>query len=143
MADYRNHYEEIRAAGAEIVAVSVDPPEKSEAVRVQLGLPFAILCDTDRRVVQEWNIYNRAEKGGIAIPAIFIIGADRIVRQASVDSVAGRVPALEILRALRDGAESRPIRRRYNFPAPSDWARSARNAIRFGVPSGRRKAKQA
>ena len=141
MADYRNHYEEIRAAGAEMVAVSVDPPEKSEALRVQLGLPFTILCDTDRRVVQEWNIYNHAEKGGIAIPAIFMIGTDRIVRQASVDSVAERVPALEIVRALRVGAESRPIRRRYYFPAPLDWARGARNAIRLGVRSRGRNAK--
>ena len=143
MADYRNRYEEIRAAGAEMVAVSVDPPEKSEALRVQLSLPFTILCDTDRRVVQEWNIYNHAEKGGIAIPAIFVIGADRIVRQASVDSVAERVPALEIVRALRAGAESQPIRRKYYFPAPSDWARSARNAIRLGVRSAGRNAKQA
>ena len=64
---------EIRTAGASVVAVSVDAPDKSEALRVDLPLPFSLLCDTERRVVRDWGIYNSGEKGGIAKPAVFIL----------------------------------------------------------------------
>jgi peroxiredoxin len=61
LADYRDHYGEIRASGADVVAVSVDPQEASEAVRWDLRLPFMILCE-------EWGIHNPRERGGIAKP---------------------------------------------------------------------------
>jgi peroxiredoxin len=67
LADYRNHYEEIRGLGANIVAISVDPPEKSEAVRRELNLPFLILCDTDRSIIREWDNTMRAK--GAASPS--------------------------------------------------------------------------
>lgn len=128
----------MRAAGAEAVAVSVDPPEKSEFLRRQLRLPFTVLCDIERRVVREWNIYNPFEKGGIAKPAVFIVGPDRVVQLASVDSVVTRVPASEIVRILRStAAEARPPRRKRYIPTPSDFFRGLRNAIRLGVRSGR------
>jgi len=120
-----------------MAAASVDPPEKSEVLRRQLHLPFTVLCDTDRRVVRDWSIYNPAEKGGIAKPAIFVIGPGCMVQAASVDSVPQRVPASEVVRALRAGAEAPTIRRRYYVPAPTDWFRGMRNAVRLGVRSGR------
>jgi peroxiredoxin len=48
LTDYREHYLEIPSAGASVVAVSVDAPNKSEALRIDLSLPFPILCDTER-----------------------------------------------------------------------------------------------
>ena len=123
MAEYREHYNEIREAGAGLVAVSVDPPESSEALRQQLSLPFTILCHTGRRLVQEWDIYNEREKGGIAKPAIFVIGPDRRVRYASVDSVVTRVPASEILRVLRTGTETHDVQRKRYIPGFADWRR--------------------
>lgn len=136
MADYRDHYQEIRASGANFVAVSVDPPDKSEAVRRELRLPFGILCDTNRRVVQEWDIYNAQEKGGIAKPAVFILDPGRLVRFASVDTVASRVPASEITALLRNVRENSPSRR-FVFPRPRDFFHAIRNMIRFGLKSPR------
>ena len=135
MADYRDHYQQIRDAGVDLAAVSVDPPEKSETVRRQLGLPFPLLCDTERRVVQEWSVYNAAEKGGIAKPAVFIIGSDRRVQFRSVDSVASRVPASEIVHLLQSRAEAGQARRTRYIPTPLDFLRALRNAIRLGVRS--------
>ena len=132
MADYRDRYEEIRASGANFAAVSVDPPEKSEAVRRELHLPFIILCDSSRRVVQEWDIYNAREKGGIAKPAVFILDRGRLVRFASVDTVASRVPASEIAAFLRRMREDPPARK-FKFPHPGDFSRAIRNMIRFGI----------
>lgn len=137
MADYREHYGEIRATGASVAAISVDPPEKSEAVRQELRLPFPILCDTERRVVQQWDIYNAREKGGIAKPAIFIIDRDRSVRYHSIDTTSVRVPASEIVRILQTREEARPARRKLYFPRLADFIRAIRNAARFGVRSPR------
>lgn len=132
MADYRDHLEEIRKAGATVVAVSVDPPDSSEAVRQQLHLPFPVLCDTEHRVIQDWDIYNSRERSGIAKPALFIIDRDRTVRYASLDTIATRVPALGVIRLLRTIAEARPTRRRLYIPTPSDFFHAIRNSIRLG-----------
>lgn len=112
------------------MAVSVDGPEKSEALRVHLSLPFPILCDTGRRVVRDWGIYNSREKGGIAKPAVFIIDLSRMVRYASVDSVVRRVPAAVIVSLLPNAANAQPLGRRVYVPLLSEWISAIRNSIR-------------
>ena len=111
------------------MAASVDAPEKSEALRQQLSLPFRILCDTKRRVVQEWDIYNPREKGGIAKPSIFVIGPDLTVRYATVDTVATRVPASELIRMLQNAVGTQARRKLY-VPRVAEWRRAVRNAFR-------------
>jgi peroxiredoxin len=133
LADYRDHYEAMRIAGANLAAVSVDAPEKSEAVRRELRLPFPILSDAERRVVQEWDIYNPHEKGGIARPAVFILAPDRTVRFVSVDEIVSRVPAAEILRRLRAPADTTPAIRKRLIPGPIEFFRATGNAIRLGM----------
>lgn len=128
MADYRDHYAEIRSAGADLVAVSVDPPAKSESLRRELGLPFPILCDTGRRVVKDWGIYNSKERGGIAKPARFI-DRDRTVRHPKIDHVAMRVPASEIVRNLHGTGQREPQRKIY-IPRVSVFFRAIRNMLR-------------
>lgn len=127
MADYRDHYEQIRAAGGIVVAIAVDPPKTSEALRHELNLPFPILCDTERRVVQEWDIYNPREKGGIAKPAAFVVERDRTVRYATVDRVATRVPASEMILVLQSTQKGRPARRKTYIPRLADWVRGIGN----------------
>jgi peroxiredoxin len=129
LADYREHYPEIRSAGATVAAVSVDAPGKSEALRGDLSLPFPILCDTEHRVVRDWGIYNAEEKGGIAKPAVFIIDPSQVVRYAAVDSVVRRVPATEIVTLLQNTTERQPVRRSVHVPQFSAWRRAIRNII--------------
>lgn len=113
-----------------MVAVSVDGPEKSEALRIQLALPFPILCDTERRAIQAWGIYNPREGGGIAEPAVFLIDPGRVVRYAAVDGVAKRVPPAEIVGLLKNRAEARPLQRKVYIPLLRDWIRAIRNGFR-------------
>ncbi len=113
-----------------MVAVSVDPAQKSEALRLELHLPFPILCDTERRIIQEWDIYNARERGGIAKPAVFVIDPDRVVRYGTVDAVVTRVPASEIVRVLQTTTEAQPLRRRVHIPQFAHLFRAIRNAIR-------------
>lgn len=129
MADYREHYLEIRSAGANVVAVSVDAPDKSEALRGHLSLPFPILCDTERRVVRDWGIYNSREKGGIAKPAVFIIDPSHVVRFAAVDTVVRRVAVADIVSLLQNAAKAQPVRRRVHVPLLSEWISAIRNSI--------------
>jgi peroxiredoxin len=134
LADYRDHYDKIRASGANVVAVSVDPPEASEAVRQDLRLPFMILCDMERRVVREWDILNSRERGGIAKPALFIINPDRTVRYASMDGISSRTAPTEIVRLLQATAESPAARRKHYIATPADFFRGIRNSFRFRPP---------
>jgi peroxiredoxin len=133
LAEYRDAYESLRAAGANLVAVSVDAPEKSEAVRRDWQLPFLILSDRRRRVVQEWGIYNAREKGGIAKPAVFLLSPDLTVRFASVDQVASRVPATEIVRLLREGTQAAAVNRKSIVPGPATFLVAIRGAFRMGA----------
>jgi peroxiredoxin len=131
LADYREHYLEIRSAGASVVAVSVDAPDESEALRVHLSLPFPILCDTERRVVKDWGIYNSRDRGGIAKPAVFIIDSSHVVRYAAVDTVVRRVPASEIVSLLQNVAAEQPVRRRVYVPRFSEWKSAIRKIIQW------------
>jgi peroxiredoxin len=133
LAEYRDLYTAFRAAGANVVAVSVDAPEKSEVVRRELRLPFAILSDSQRRVVREWGIFNPNEKGGIAKPAVFILAPDRFVRFVSIDEVASRVPAGEILRGLSERNRRSGVGRKTLIPGPATFFRAIRNGIRMGA----------
>ena len=108
----------------------MDTPDQSEALRVQLFLPFPILCDVGRRVVREWGIYNSREKGGIAEPAVFIVDASRVVRYAAVGTVVTRVPPAELVAVLRKVGEVVPIRAKVYVPVLSDWVRAIRNYVR-------------
>lgn len=110
--------------------MSVDPPEKSEALRVHLALPFPILCDTDHRVIREWDIYNSAEKGGIAKPAVFVIDPNRVIRYATVDGVVNRVPASAILALLRDPDQGQALRRKAHLPTFAELKHALGNFFR-------------
>ena len=83
--------------------VATDPPKSSAGLRQQLSLPFPILCDSQRAIVKAWGVFNAAEKGGIAIPAVFVVDRAGLVRFASVDSMTARISAKDILAYLRAG----------------------------------------
>ncbi len=137
MAQYAELWEKIRAAGANLVAVAVDPPERSEAVRTQLELPFAILCDVGRKMVRDWGTFEPEQMGGIAKPAVFIVDRDRRVKFVSVDREAARVPAATVLDILESCIQPTQdeFKRRAIVPRLGDWKRAIGNALRFGFRS--------
>jgi peroxiredoxin len=132
LAEYQRRLDDIRAAGADVAALSVDSPARSEALRAQLGLAFPILCDTARTVVRAWDLYNRKEMRGIAIPAVFVIGPDRRVRYRSIDRTAARVDTAGVLAFLRGAATAAAPSRRAIVPGLREIARVIANVIRRG-----------
>jgi len=130
LTEYQKSYAAIRAAGADVVALSVDAPERSQIVREQLGLAFPILSDADRAVVRAWDLYNPKEFGGIAIPAVFVIGSDRRVRYRSVDDTAKRIATDGVLGFLRSGeAPAGRVSVRVRF---GDFVRAFGNGFKRG-----------
>lgn len=133
MAEYARDHELIRAAGADVVALSVDSAERSEALRAQLGLRFPILCDPARAVVRAWNLYNPKEMGGIAVPAVFVIDPERRVRYRSIDATRARVNTDGVLRFLRGESPAAAIHRVRVRAGIGDFVRGIANAARRGL----------
>ncbi len=134
MADYAKVYKDFRAAGAEVVAISVDPSDRSKSLRQDLAIPFPLLSDSSRTTIVEWGVLNTGEKGGIAIPATFLIDRDRKVRLASVEDMMMRIEPramLDFIRALPSG-ETAPPRARGVNPALM-FLRAMANGFRYGV----------
>lgn len=92
-------------------------------------MPFPLLCDTEHRVIAQWDILNARERGGIAKPAAFVIDPSRIVRFAATDDVVRRVPAAEIVSLLQQPSATQPVRRTVHLPLPSHWIKAIRNNI--------------
>jgi len=138
LADYSGHLEDFRAAGAGLVAISVDDATRTEPCRQELGIKFPLLCDTSREVVKKYGLLNTDEKGGIAFPASFVIDRERVVRFRALEEMASRVSVdqlIELVRELGRGAEpnTKP-RKRGVFPGLM-FLRASMNALRHGVRS--------
>jgi alkyl hydroperoxide reductase subunit AhpC len=104
-----------------------------------MGVKFPLLCDTSREVVKAYGLLNSGEKGGIALPASFVIDRERVVRFRALEEVASRVSVdqlLELVRELGRGAaeaQTKP-RKRGVFPGLM-FLRASMNALRHGVRS--------
>lgn len=138
MAEFRDLAEDFRARGVQIAALAVDSPEQSDRVRRQYELPFPILCDTKKEVVRAWGLFNEKEKGGIAVPAVVLIGGDRRIQMAMVEGVATRVRAADLLTSIpayaaaANAAKAMPAdaqRQRIIFPSLVDFGRAIWNTL--------------
>ena len=141
MAEYRDHFAELSSLGLGLAALSVDEPGRSRALAEQLHLPFPLLCDSGREVVQTYGLFNVKEKGGIAYPATFVLDRDRTVRFRSLDRTAARVDLNALLSFLRRGIASAPPptpSRSRIVPGLRDLIRVTANAIRHGIRSPKR-----
>ena len=98
---------ELAQHSARVLAVVVDPVEQNAKLVQQLSLSFPILADTERRVIDTYDL--RHDDGGpdgsVARPATFVIDRDGIVRwrnltdnyrlRPSPDDVLAAVVALD------------------------------------------------
>jgi peroxiredoxin len=132
LADYRDRTDAFLQAGYRVAALSVDEPQRTEHLRRTLGVRFPILCDVERQVVREWDLFNPHEKGGIAVPATFVLDGERRVRLSSIDGVLRRAAADEVLACVRGQATQ--AAKRTLRPA---MLRALRNIFRHGFVSPR------
>jgi peroxiredoxin len=123
LAAFQGALAEIRAAGAELVAVSPQTPDQSLTLAEQRALAFAVLSDAGNRVAREYGLVFTSSKEATAtlnqlgvelsafngddtntLPAAstFVVGQDGRIRFASVSGdYRWRVGPEEILAVLR------------------------------------------
>ncbi len=133
MADYRDRTDDFLQAGYRVVALSVDEPQRTEHLRRTLSLSFPILCDIERQVVRDWDLFNPREKGGIAVPATFVLDSQRCVRLSCVEDVRHRAGADEVLACVR--GQTTEAAKRALRPA---MLCALRNMFRYGLVSPRK-----
>lgn len=134
MADYAKLYDDFRSAGVEVAAISVDPPERSSAMGRDLDIQFPILSDSNRATIIEWGLLNANEKGGIAIPATFLIDRDRKVRLAKVEEMMMRIEPREMLDfVLPTSTTNLSVPRARGVNPAAMFIRAMANGFRFGV----------
>ncbi len=94
--------EEIREAGAEVLAVSVDPAETTRDKLGGLGLSFPLLADPQMEVIDAYGVRHPGGMGtDIARPATFLIDeSGRIVWRDLTENWRVRVRPERILEQL-------------------------------------------
>jgi peroxiredoxin len=90
---------EFQSRGIVLVAISVDPPDRSKAVVTRLGLTFPLLSDRDRLAVESFGVED--VENGVAWPAVFVLEPGGTVRWRSLsDDYRNRPTPEDILAAL-------------------------------------------
>ena len=76
--DFRDSYDDLLAAGYEIVGVSPDPPERNAEFREKEGLPFPLLSDEDHSLAESLGVWGKKKNYGKEYEGIirstFVIG---------------------------------------------------------------------
>ncbi|GAB4336026.1 MAG: hypothetical protein Kow0099_08740 [Candidatus Abyssubacteria bacterium] len=93
----RNRYQELARGGVELATVSADPIENLRAYTEKNSVPFIMLSDTDRTVIKQYGVYNPKERGGVAIPSVFIIDREGTVRFAGIERTVLRVSSKKLV----------------------------------------------
>jgi len=61
---FRDHFSEFRRLGVEILGVSVDPETSHRSFVQKYELPFALLADTDKRLVEMYGVWGEKQLYG-------------------------------------------------------------------------------
>ncbi len=96
---------ELEASGAEILAISPDPNERSQQLADRLKVGYRFLADTDLAVTRRLGLIHHgggADGKDVPRPATIVIDRDGVVRWTFfADNVQVRPDPREVLRAVR------------------------------------------
>lgn len=56
---FRDHYAEFRKKGAVVLGVSVDPPKSHDKFIEKFRLPFTLLADEDKKIVEAYGVWGQ------------------------------------------------------------------------------------
>ena len=94
-------YEDIRAEGAALIAISADPLTLVDSTRKSLEITYPLLVDTDKVTITAYNVINPSD-ADIARPATYIINQDGRVASKFLDAVGTRTGPEHILAELKE-----------------------------------------
>lgn len=139
LAEIKKQYADIIKYKTRAFALSVDSPKQSRAIVSEMMLPFDLLCDVDKKVIQLYDLVNPFEHGGIARPAIFIINPDGKICYRSVDGTAHRVDLTHVLNFLKahygnpDLDNKEPVDKKWIIPSWKTTGQIMKNMILRGT----------
>jgi peroxiredoxin Q/BCP len=87
----RDDYERFTALGAEVLAISAEPAQRSEAYLRSHPLPYPTLVDADHAVFDAYDVTSRLISLGQR-PGLFVIDADGVVRFEEVGAQQYNIP---------------------------------------------------
>jgi len=125
----------IAQSNTRVFALSVDTSERSAGFRQAAELPFELLCDPEKKVVERYHLLNVHEHDGIAYPAIFVINPEGRICYRSLDRTATRVSLTEVLAFLDklryDPAfqEKGGAKKAFIIPSPGEMWQIAQNMV--------------
>ncbi len=94
-------------AGAVVLGISADPPKAQLNFKQKLGLPYTLLCDTEKQVAQAYGVLKEKNMYGKKVMGIerttFLIGPDGRIRRV-FPKVKPEGHAEEVLAALKSAA---------------------------------------
>ncbi len=82
---FRDHFAELRKAGAVVLGVSTDPVKSHDKFAVKYKLPFTLLADEDKKIVSAYGVW--AEKSFLGRKYLgthrvtFLIGPDGRIKK--------------------------------------------------------------
>jgi len=95
MNTFQDRLAEFSDAGAAVYGVSIDTPFSQNEFREQLGLEFDLISDTNREIIDEWDIsmdFSELGVDGVAKRSVFVIDGDGVVQFAWVSDDPGVEP---------------------------------------------------
>jgi peroxiredoxin len=96
--ELQSHQPDFAARNLRVVAISVDPVDKSQDLAREKGLSFALLSDPEMKAIRAYGVAD--ESNGIAWPAEFLVEkGGRIVWRDTAKAVAVRPSTADILNA--------------------------------------------
>ena len=81
----RDNYDELRRQGFDVVGVSVDDEGKHRRVRAKNSLPFHLIADTEKALVEKFGVWGEKKMYGRTymgtMRTTFIIGEDGLIER--------------------------------------------------------------
>jgi thioredoxin-dependent peroxiredoxin len=99
LAQVRDLHVMLEDAGAAVLAISSEPLAEAQAGVIEYRLPFIVLSDPDRSVIDRYGVGDPDDPEGRAIarPAIFLIDPGGIVRFAHLGEYPRDRPTLDLV----------------------------------------------
>jgi len=138
LAEIKKNIDSFKELDISIAAISTDSIKQSQAVVREMGLPFDLLCDVDKAVINKFNLLNPFEHDGIAKPAIYLILPSGKIGYRSIDGIARRVDITDLLEFLKkygkdkDYKASASAKKKWIIPSPKATWQLTRNMVLRG-----------
>ena len=96
----QNHYAAIKAAGAELIAISSDGEAATRNTAQKHDIKFPLLADAERAAIAAYNVIDPGNNR-IARPATYLLTPDGKIGWKFLDiRLGGRVPPAKIIEEL-------------------------------------------